>query len=897
MKKTKLLLLSLLTLVSSSMWGQSWADVTDTYLDNADFTADDAISVNLCGYSADASKEDNKYNGENALYWAQDVTDWTVPYTKADGNAGAIFAYGSDQQMKGNQKTAPATNPEGGNSGKALGIFAVWTGAVQYIQDITLQAGHYKFQYTYYNQSGTGTITNYCGFIPKSGTASYASNTTFSTGEWKTVEFEFTLSAETEGQISLGYKAPNSGSGACPMLFIDNVKLFFDNTVDKTNLNALITEAEGLYSVSGVGAATFKTAIDAAKEVSEKATATIAEVLNAETALQAAIDNFKWANASSENPVDITSKIVNADCSSTEGWSPVTCNPNSGQHWDGTTTNKYLEPCNWNANSWTGSALQTISVPNGHYKLVAAGRASEGVTLKLVANSQEVTFETLGDVGGTIATDGTEWSSVAEGISAGKSFANNNGRGWTYKSIDDIIIIDKDLQLGAKSSSSTSHSWCSIDDFKLFYTGPITEADKITAAKADLLTAIEAKPAISANVGDGAFQYSTANADSYNKILTDAQDVYDNPSATLADVNNAKESVTNATLPTLNGPKENTRYALVLKYAGWTYDNKAVTYIANDRNDHGLYNIKYLKEVNSNYAQAFIFTPVEGDKYKLSQIDADGEERFVCTGVPYGGNTAQIRTTTDASKALVVEVRATNTEDKWNLWNTEAKQFIGSQDAGVFTVNSHIDFEIVEAQPAQATLNINEGVKYGTFIAPFKAEIPEGVTLYNVNEVNDEVNGTSLVLTLAEGGIVANTPYVAYSKNAVSETLSGWGTAKAESYTAGALIGTFVETEIGTETNGKKNYVLQNHEGTVGFYKVTDSSNKTIKANRCYMSTNVTPAADVKGFVLDDIVTGISQILSNSNKAAEGIYDLNGNRLAAPQKGINIINGVKVLVK
>ena len=42
--------------------------------------------------------------------------------------------------------------------------------------------------------------------------------------------------------------------------------------------------------------------------------------------------------------------------------------------------------------------------------------------------------------------------------------------------------------------------------------------------------------------------------------------------------------------------------------------------------------------------------------------------------------------------------------------------------------------------------------------------------------------------------------------------------------------------------------------------------------------------------------TGIEEIAVESEKV-QGIYDLQGRRLSAPVKGINIINGKKVLVK
>lgn len=180
---------------------------------------------------------------------------------------------------------------------------------------------------------------------------------------------------------------------------------------------------------------------------------------------------------------------------------------------------------------------------------------------------------------------------------------------------------------------------------------------------------------------------------------------------------------------------------------------------------------------------------------------------------------------------------------------------------------------------------------WATFCAPFNVTIPDDVKAYTVTD-----DGT-IAFDEVETTIPAGTPVVVYSEETVNKDFAEAASVTDNTCSVGALIGTFVETTIDLTTGDKQNYVLQNQDGTVGFYQVAESSNKTIKANRCYMSTDVSTDAGVKGFVLDDIVTGISQILSNSNKAAEGIYDLNGNRLAAPQKGINIINGVKVLVK
>lgn len=48
-----------------------------------------------------------------------------------------------------------------------------------------------------------------------------------------------------------------------------------------------------------------------------------------------------------------------------------------------------------------------------------------------------------------------------------------------------------------------------------------------------------------------------------------------------------------------------------------------------------------------------------------------------------------------------------------------------------------------------------------------------------------------------------------------------------------------------------------------------------------------------------EVATGIEETIAEPVQRAvpQGIYNLSGQRLSAPQKGLNIINGKKVLVK
>ena len=59
---------------------------------------------------------------------------------------------------------------------------------------------------------------------------------------------------------------------------------------------------------------------------------------------------------------------------------------------------------------------------------------------------------------------------------------------------------------------------------------------------------------------------------------------------------------------------------------------------------------------------------------------------------------------------------------------------------------------------------------------------------------------------------------------------------------------------------------------------------------------NRRPGVRAIGMTLED-VTGIEQLRTIDSDGTERVYDLNGRQLNAPVKGINIINGKKVMNK
>lgn len=174
--------------------------------------------------------------------------------------------------------------------------------------------------------------------------------------------------------------------------------------------------------------------------------------------------------------------------------------------------------------------------------------------------------------------------------------------------------------------------------------------------------------------------------------------------------------------------------------------------------------------------------------------------------------------------------------------------------------------------------------KYATFVAPFDVTIPSGVTAYTVDAVGA---GDVLEMTKKESGTIidANTPVVVYSESAKNEPF--YGKTVAGTPTEGLLTGVYTKTPA---PNGS--HILQNQGGKVGFYLVdTSVATPDVPAFRAYLTTS----SHVKAFYFGDVETAIKSVMDGV--AAGEVYDLSGRKISKLQRGVNIVNGKKVMVK
>ena len=185
--------------------------------------------------------------------------------------------------------------------------------------------------------------------------------------------------------------------------------------------------------------------------------------------------------------------------------------------------------------------------------------------------------------------------------------------------------------------------------------------------------------------------------------------------------------------------------------------------------------------------------------------------------------------------------------------------------------------------------------KYGTVILPFAYNFAEdgdfsNIKFYSCASVNNSYTQIEEVSTPA-----ANTPYI-IKNNGVSDfskIISGFSVAEESSYTVGLLTGVYTNADIPVSDASYSYYVLQTHDdGVQAFYKVDAAFTAT--AYKCYLKVPVT-TPPVKAFKFD-IFDAINAIETAENENTE-IYNLAGQRMSKAQKGVNIINGKKVLVK
>ncbi len=234
-----------------------------------------------------------------------------------------------------------------------------------------------------------------------------------------------------------------------------------------------------------------------------------------------------------------------------------------------------------------------------------------------------------------------------------------------------------------------------------------------------------------------------------------------------------------------------------------------------------------------------------------------------------------------------------NTVDMYNivsdgyvkmLQDSEAPNAIG--DAAIDSEKSAYDFAY--RQVNSLPVSIGES-GWAAFAAPLPVTIPQGCVAYVASSV--DFSNTAIYLDSIPAGttIAANTGILLCGtpSSVVEFFISESGYQYKVNYFQPSVPAMAIDSDINA-------YTLVS-DGNDVFFKRIDSSSAVVPAHSCYVLNS---NADINSFsiVIPGKETGIDFITETQQVPAR-IYNVHGQLLRAPQRGINIVDGKKVLVK
>lgn len=198
---------------------------------------------------------------------------------------------------------------------------------------------------------------------------------------------------------------------------------------------------------------------------------------------------------------DLTALIVNPTFDSdAAGWlvnkGMGNTETNASQHWGADSGNRYMDSYNGTDSILNFRASQVLTdIPNGTYTVKVATRANAAGAF-VFALGEAITSEEVNDstvmlqVANSAATKWTEivassdsmggiWQAENEKWAAAQAYdeaiynANNGkGFGWTWATIDDVVVTNHEMVLGVTTDSTVSKvvfqgKWFSVDDWSL----------------------------------------------------------------------------------------------------------------------------------------------------------------------------------------------------------------------------------------------------------------------------------------------------------------------------------------------------------------------------------------------------------------------------------------------
>ena len=640
---------------------------------------------------------------------------------------------------------------------------------------------------------------------------------------------------------------------------------------------------------ASTSASAFKTA------VATSASDADAKVASMTTDIRAYYESHALAEGV-DGAVDKTSLLTNYNNpSNTSGWTITNTVGNSNMRTmsnesytdsDGTNNHSYFDSNSWGT-AFSTTFTQNVELAAGTYILTAKARGNGTTTYQITADGETTDISSIGNTGGVF------------------------GRGWNDNTVEFTLAAKKTVTLGINMVTGNSGNWLSFGNFRLvriaFTAATTADYDALNAAistaeahtlgfedgeyapynNVDALTALANAKAVNQSVenakSDVEALTTALSGASWTANSGDVDAIYNGMFATVAEGQNYPDGWTRT-----NG-WGNMQSGIEGDFATAYYNQPGSLQYGNQ----GVYTMPLA--ASQLYKLTFSYRSHENNSNNGVTVSVkNGDDGMSDFKFPGNGSTSVWKTvsayfTTGAAGDYVLTLA-----NDGNTWMTNVS--LVKADASELTISS--------GKPANDTFfqNLTLGGRtfshdnWNTLCVPFAFDKDNFAEVKELSSITVTGNHVGMTLSDAET-IVAGMPYLVKAKNngdalTATNVLVGANvqesSATADGYTVN-YVGTYDGVAL-TDANSNA-FVVSNSQ----LWNV--NSDVTVGAYRAYFT--VATANEVKALFFNfDDTDAIRSIADSQEPTADGqIFNLAGQRLSKMQKGINIVNGKKVLVK
>ena len=238
----------------------------------------------------------------------------------------------------------------------------------------------------------------------------------------------------------------------------------------------------------------------------------------------------------------------------------------------------------------------------------------------------------------------------------------------------------------------------------------------------------------------------------------------------------------------------------------------------------------------------------------------------------------------------------TNGNIAYNYYLTDYYIVPATDGAVTITFNTGVALNTISVSSTLVPVAVAENKEFATFNSDYALDFTNvsGIIAYTAKVSAD---GSEVTMTKVEGKVPANTGLLIRKAQNVAKEVSADVPVVASAATVNNdfIAVTAANCDEGQEYKTvTEGFILATLNGVQDFYKANSTEGTKVAKGKAYLPATGTTASRMM-MKFGEYTTGISEmrtVIVDNN-----VYNMNGVRVAQPQKGLYIVNGKKVVIK